>query len=109
MLTFLTETSGMNSTMLMLVQIGPLVLVFILFYFMLLRPQKKREKQVAEMRSKIEVGDEVITVGGIIGLVVSLREDTVVIETGNDRSKVRIARWAIQQNNTVHDAAPVEA
>lgn len=109
MLTFLAETTAVNSTMMMLIQLVPLVLVFIIFYFMLIRPQKKRERQVAEMRSKIEVGDEIITVGGIIGLVVSLREDTVVIETGNDRSKVRVARWAIQQNNTVHDITPVEA
>lgn len=109
MLTFLAETTAVNSTMMMLIQLVPLVLVFIIFYFMLIRPQKKRERQVAQMRSKIEVGDEIVTVGGIIGLVVSLREDTVVIETGNDRSKVRVARWAIQQNNTVHDITPVEA
>ncbi|MEG2295667.1 MAG: preprotein translocase subunit YajC [Oscillospiraceae bacterium] len=109
MLTFLAQTTGINSTMAMLIQLVPLVLVFVIFYFMLIRPQKKRERQVADMRSKIEVGDEIVTVGGIIGLVVSLREDTVVIETGSDRSKVRIARWAIQQNNTVHDIAPVEA
>ena len=55
------------------------------------------------MRNNLQVGDEVITAGGIIGRVVSVREDTVVIETGGDRSKVRIKRWAIQSNETVHD------
>ena len=66
--------------------------------------QKKREREVEKMRSSIEVGDEIVTSGGIIGRVVSIREDTIVIETGSDRSKIRIARWAIQQNNTIHDS-----
>ena len=70
----------------------------------MIRPQKKREKEVEKMRSSIEVGDEIVTSGGIIGRVVSIREDTIVIETGSDRSKIRIARWAIQQNNTIHDS-----
>lgn len=87
----------------MLIQMLPLVLIFVVFYFMLIRPQKKKEKEIQKMRSSIEVGDEVITSGGIIGRVVNIKDDTVVIETGNDRSKIRIARWAIQQNNTVHD------
>lgn len=55
------------------------------------------------MRNNIQVGDEIVTAGGIIGRVVSIKEDNVVIETGNDRSKVRIKRWAIQSNETVHD------
>ena len=54
---------------------------------------------------RLEVGDEIVTIGGIIGRVVVLKEDNVVIETGSDRSKMRIARWAIQANNTVHDDA----
>ena len=70
----------------------------------MIRPQKKREKEVEKMRSSIEVGDEIVTSGGIIGRVVSIREDTIVIETGSDRSKIRIARWAIQQNNSIHDS-----
>ena len=55
------------------------------------------------MRNNVQVGDEITTSGGIIGRVVSLREDTVVIETGSDRSKIRIKRWAIQSNETLHD------
>ncbi|MCI8442699.1 MAG: preprotein translocase subunit YajC [Provencibacterium sp.] len=87
----------------MIAQLLPLVLVFVVFYFMLIRPQKKRDKEIQKMRSNLEVGDEVVTSGGIIGRVVSLKEDTLVIETGSDRSKLRIARWAVQTNNTVHD------
>lgn len=86
--------------MLSLLTFVPLILVF---YFMLIRPQRKKDKQAQKMRNSIQVGDEIITVGGIVGLVVSLKEDTIVIETGSDRSKVRIKRWAVQSNETKHD------
>lgn len=98
------EMAG-GGAILMIAQLLPLALVFVVFYFLLIRPQKKRDKEVQKMRSSLEVGDEVVTSGGIIGRVVSLKEDTLIIETGSDRSKLRIARWAIQTNNTVHDAA----
>lgn len=95
-----------NSTMLAMVQFLPLILIFVIFYFMLIRPQKKREKETQAMRSSLEVGDEIITAGGIIGTVVAIKEDNLVIETGSDRSKVRIARWAVQANNTPREKAP---
>lgn len=80
----------------------PLILVFIMFYFMLIRPQKKREKETQMMRKNLEVGDEIVTVGGIIGTIVSVKEDQdyLVIETSADRNKVRITRWAVQANIT---------
>ena len=59
----------------------PMVLILVVFYFFLIRPQKKREKETQEMRNSLEVGDEIVTVGGIIGTVVSMREDQLVIET----------------------------
>lgn len=77
--------------------------IILIMYFMMIRPQKKREKEIQKMRNSLEVGDEVVTSGGIIGRVVSIREDMVVIETGSDRSKIRIKRWAIQENLTIHD------
>ena len=92
-----------NSVLILLAQMLPLVLIVVIMYFMLIRPQRKREKKVQEMRNNLQVGDEVITNGGIIGRVVSLREDTLVIETGSDRSKIRIKRWAVQSNETIHD------
>ena len=78
----------------------PMILIFGVMYFILIRPQKKKDKEVAQMRSNIEVGDEVVSIGGIVGIVVSIKEDTVLIETGSDRSKIRFLRNAIQQNNT---------
>ncbi|MBQ4050622.1 MAG: preprotein translocase subunit YajC [Oscillospiraceae bacterium] len=88
---------------LMLVQMLPLIAVLVVMYFLMIRPQKKKEKKTQEMRNNLQVGDEVTTIGGIIGRVVSLREDTLVIETGSDRSKIRIKRWAVQSCETIHD------
>ncbi|MBQ8598754.1 MAG: preprotein translocase subunit YajC [Oscillospiraceae bacterium] len=85
--------------------VGPIVLMFVIFYFLLIRPQKKREQEVQKMREAIEVGDEIVTIGGIIGRVVSIKEDTLVIETSAERSKLRMARWSIQQNNTAAERA----
>ncbi len=95
-----TTATGLGGTLGMLI---PMVLMFVIFYFFLIRPQKKKDKEIQDMRSGLQIGDEVTTTGGIIGIVVSLKEDTLVIETGSDRSKIRIARWAVAQNNTVHD------
>ena len=74
-----------------------------MFYFLLIRPQKKKDKQDAQMRKNLQVGDEVVTAGGVVGIVFSIKEDTVVVETGGDRSKIRVKKWAIAQNLTVHD------
>ena len=92
-----------STTAALLSSLLPFALILVVFYFILIRPQRKKEKQVQAMRNSLEVGDEVVTSGGIIGRVVSIKEDTVVIETGSDRSKIRIKRWAIQDNQTVHD------
>ena len=63
----------------------------------MIRPQNKKEKKAAEMRNSIEVGDTVTTIGGIVGHVQSIKEDTFVLETGSDRVKLRFKRWAIQE------------
>lgn len=93
-----------ENTMAILIQTVPFILLIAVFYFVLIRPQRKKDKEIQKMRNSIQVGDEVITAGGIVGIVVSIKEDTVVVETGGDRSKIRIKRWAIQTNETVHEA-----
>lgn len=77
-----------------------LIIMFGIMYLLIIRPQKKRDKETAAMRNAIQVGDEIVTIGGVIGRVVAIHEDNLVIETGSDRSKVRIKRWAIQSNET---------
>ncbi len=69
-------------------------------YFMMIRPQKKRQKEEQEMRSSLEIGDEIITIGGIVGKVVTIREEDIVIETGADRNKMKLQRWAVNTNVT---------
>lgn len=93
----------MDQFLSILIQIAPFVLLIGVFYFVLIRPQQKRDKETQKMRNSLQVGDEIITVGGIVGLVVNIKEDTVVLETGGDRSKIRIKRWAVQENLTKHD------
>lgn len=86
-----------------LISIGSLILIIVVFYFLLIRPQRKKDKQDAAMRKNLQVGDEVVTAGGVVGIVFSIKDDTVVVETGGDRSKIRVKKWAIAQNLTVHD------
>ena len=93
----------------MLTMLIPLGLMVVFFYFFLIRPEKKRNKEMQDMLNNIQVADEVVTNGGIIGRVVSVKEDTVLIETGSVRTKIRILRQAIAKNNTVHEAMMQEA
>ena len=78
-----------------------LILMFVVMYFILIRPQKKKEKESKAMKSSLQVGDEIVTIGGIVGLVVQVNEDTVVIETTSNRNKLRIKNWAVQENITM--------
>lgn len=77
-----------------------MVVMVVIMYFMMIRPQKKRQKEEQEMRSSLEIGDEIITIGGIVGKVVTIREEDLIIETGADRNKMRIQRWAVNTNKT---------
>lgn len=78
-----------------------MVVIFAAMYFLMIRPQKKQEREVNNMRNNLQVGDEITTIGGIIGKIVSIKEETVMIETGHDRTKIRILRTAVR-NVDVH-------
>ena len=77
-------------------QFLPFVVLIVVFYFFLIRPQRKRDKQERDMRNSIEIGDEISTIGGFIGRVVSIKDDVLVIESSSDRTKLKIYRWAIR-------------
>ncbi len=83
---------------------GMIAIMLVAFYFLLIRPQKKKEKEQKALRDNLEVGDEIVTIGGIVGLIVSVKDDVLVIETGSDRSKIRLMRWAVQENVTGKEA-----
>ncbi len=79
-----------------------------LMYFTTVRPQKKRQKEEQQMRDNLQVGDEITTIGGIVGRVVTVKDDSLIIETGADRNKMKIMRWAIQTNNTANEKLEAE-
>ena len=85
-----TTSSGSLITMLL-----PLALLALVFYFFIYRPQKKQEKETADMRSSIELGDIIVTTGGIVGMVVKVKSDMILIETSGDRTKIQIQKWAV--------------
>lgn len=87
----------------MLTMIIPLALMILVFWFLIIRPEKKRTRELQNMLDNLQVADEVVTNGGIIGLVVSVHEDTVLIETGSDRTKIRVLKSAIAKCKTTHD------
>ena len=84
----------------------PIILLVVVFYFLLIRPQKKRDKAEKEMRSSIQVGDRICTIGGIVGKVVSMKENTFVLETSADRSKIEFYLWAIRNKEVEQTQAP---
>lgn len=92
-----TGSGGMIGSLVMM------VLLFAVMYFILIRPQKKKEKEQQAMQRAVRVGDEIVTIGGIVGLVTRVEDDTIQIETGGDRHKMRIKTWAIQENITVKE------
>ena len=85
-----------------------LVVMVAVFYFAMIRPQKKQEKQIAEMRDSLAVGDEVVTIGGIIGTVLIIKDDKIMIETGNDRTKLTILRSSVKTVLNDEDEAPAK-
>ena len=93
MLNFLLEENSNGDLITTLIMIGALILFF---YFFMLRPQKKQEKKDAEMRDSLAVGDEVTTIGGIIGKVVSIKGETFVLESTREKTKIRFLRGAIR-------------
>lgn len=96
-----TENAGlMGGSLMSLLMFVPIIL---LMYFMMIRPQKKRQKEEQKMRESIRVGDELTTIGGIVGRVVTVKEDSLVIETGANCNKMVIKKWAVQSVDTVHD------
>lgn len=88
-----STTGGAGSS---LISIGMIVLMLVAMYFLMIRPQKKQEKEQNDMRNNLQVGDEITTIGGIIGKIVSIKEETLVLETSRDGTKIRILKSAVR-------------
>ena len=102
-----TASAG-STALVMLLQLSPIILIVILMYFIMIRPQRKKQKEEQKMRANMRVGDEITTIGGICGRVVNIKEDALVIETGADRNKMTIKKWALQSCDTVHDPNEID-
>ena len=73
----------------------PLIIILVLMYFLMIRPQNKKDKQIKEMRNSLQVGDEIITIGGICGKIVKTKDEPIVIQVGADKVKFEMMRWAV--------------
>lgn len=98
-----TGKLGGNWTMILM-----MVAVFAVMYFLMIRPQKKKQKEEQAMRDNLQIGDEITTIGGIVGKIVTVKDDSLIIETGADRNRMKITRWAISQNNTANEKLAAE-
>ena len=83
----------MNSSA--LVNLLPIVILFVLMYFLMIRPQRKKDKQIKDMRNSLTVGDEIITIGGLCGKIVKTKDETIVVQVGADKVQFEMMRWAV--------------
>lgn len=99
------EGAGEGGGMTMIIMFAAL---FAVMYFTTIRPQKKQQKMEQEIRENTQIGDEITTIGGICGKVVAVKDDTIVIETGSDRTKIKFKKYAIQTNHTANEKVQAE-
>ena len=96
---FLTEAAPGGGMSMILV----FVVVIVIMYFLMIRPEKKKQKKVEEMRSALKVGDNITTIGGIVGDIVSVKDGKdgkIVIETSSDRVRIELEKWSVSTNNS---------
>ncbi len=86
----------------MAITLGVWLVVIVVAYFLFIFPQRKKQKQEEELRNNIEIGDDVTTIGGIVGRVIAVRDDdeTIIVETGSDKTRMRFKKWAISSVDT---------
>ena len=93
-----TPAAGMGSTVIMM------VLMVAIFYFMLIRPENKRKKEAEQMRASLKKGDKIVTIGDITGVIVDVKENRFVMETGADQVRIELEKWAVSTNETAAEA-----
>ena len=102
------EEIPMSSQIIALViQLLPMILIFVVFYFLLIRPQRKKDKEAKQMLDSLKVGDRICTIGGIYGTIVRIKDDVLTVEVGEQKTQLVFARWAIrnvEQLSVTNDA-----
>ncbi len=97
-----TEEMSAGATVIyMLVQLLPMILIFVVFWFFLIRPQRKKDKEAQQMLNNLKVGDRVCTIGGIYGTIARIKDDVLTIEVGEAKTQLKVARWAIKNIDTL--------
>ena len=96
----LTDAASGGTTMSLLTTLLPFAVLIVVFYFLLIRPENKKKKALSEMRGALAVGDEITTIGGIVGKIVHIKDDLITIETSEDRVRIQFARWAVSTKGT---------
>lgn len=92
-----TETMSTGATIIYYaVQFVPMILIFVVFYFLLIRPQRKKDKEAKAMLDNLKVGDRICTIGGIYGTIVRIKDDVLTIEVGKQKTQMVFARWAVR-------------
>lgn len=95
------EISAGAQFIVMLIQLLPMILIFVIFYFMAIRPQRKKDKEAQQMLKNLKVGDRVCTIGGFYGTIVRIKDDVLTIECGEQKNQMVIARWAVKNIDTL--------
>ena len=90
------EDSTPNTTASLLMTVGMLVLLGLVFYFLMWRPQKKQQRENDAMRNSVERGDVITTIGGIVGLVIVVKDNDILLETSGDKTRIQIQKWAVR-------------
>ena len=91
-----TEMSAGATFIAYAVQLVPMILIFVVFYFVLIRPQRKKDKEAKAMLDNLKVGDRICTIGGIYGTIVQIKDDVLTVEVGEQKTQMVFARWAIR-------------
>ena len=91
-----TEMSAGATFIAYAVQLVPMILIFVVFYFVLIRPQRKKDKEAKAMLDNLKVGDRICTIGGIYGTIVKIKDDVLTVEVGEQKTQMMFARWAVR-------------
>ena len=90
------EAAQVNPIISLLFTFAPMILIFVIFWFMMIRPQRKKDKQVKEMLNNLKAGDRICTIGGIDGTITGIQDDTIRLSVGRNNTEMVVARWAIR-------------
>lgn len=93
----------------MVISLAPMILIFVVFYFMLIRPQRKKDKEAKAMLAALKVGDRICTIGGIYGTIANIKDDVLTVEVGAEKTKLVFARWAIRNVEEISISNDAEA